>query len=269
MIQIEEQWKEVRQVNPLVHHITNYVTVNDCANVTLAVGASPVMADDREEAADMTSIASALVLNIGTLNSRTVESMLISGKTANQKDIPVIFDPVGAGASAFRSRTAETLLKNIRMTVIRGNISEIRSISGEAGHTRGVDASSADAESDARLLAEKTARQFHCVVSVTGAVDTVSDGERTVSVENGHPAMSGMTGTGCMGTSLTACFCGADPAHPLEAAVSALVCLGEAGEIAWEKAGMLGIGSYHMALLDAVSRMDGETLRKRARIHED
>lgn len=268
MIHAEEQWKKVRQSNPLVHHITNYVTVNDCANVTLAIGASPVMADDREEAADMTSLASALVLNIGTLNARTVESMMISGKTANQKQIPVIFDPVGAGASAFRSRTADTLLKNIHMTVIKGNISEIRNISGEASHTRGVDASAADAEADARLLAERAARQFHCVVAITGPLDTVSDGSRTVLVENGHPAMSGMTGTGCMGSSLTACFCGADPAHPLEAAASALACLGAAGEIAWETAGSKGIGSYHAALLDAVSHMDEETLRKRAKIHE-
>lgn len=258
----------VRDIKPLVHHITNYVTVNDCANITLAVGASPIMADAVEEAGDIAAIASAVVLNMGTLNSRTVESMLEAGKSANKKGIPVVFDPVGAGASRFRNNTATRILSEVKISVLRGNISEIRYISGLAANTKGVDASESDIGGDAGKIALELAGRLGCVVAITGAVDTVSDGKRTVFVKNGHPALSGITGTGCMCSSLMGSFCGAAPDAPFEAAVAALLCMGIAGETANEKAGQAGNGSFRMAIIDAASRMDAGTLNGRAKYHE-
>lgn len=258
----------IREKKPLVHHITNYVTVNDCANITLAVGASPIMADAIEEAGDIAAIASAVVLNMGTLNSRTVPSMIEAGKSANRNGVPVVFDPVGAGASGLRNDTATRILAEVQIAVLRGNISEIRYISGLAANTKGVDASERDTGGDAGEIALALSRRLGCVTAITGAVDTVSDGKRVVYIENGHPALSGITGTGCMCSSLAGSFCGAAPETPFEAAVAALLCMGIAGEIAYEKAGQAGNGSFRMALIDAACRMDAGTLNGRARCRE-
>lgn len=260
--------RRVRETSPLVHHLTNYVTVNDCANITLAIGASPIMADAIEEAADIAAISSALVLNIGTLNSRMVESMLAAGKSANAHNVPVILDPVGAGASALRTSTVARLLDQVKIATVRGNISEIRAVSGLASHTKGVDADSADADEDAGGIASSLARKLGCVVAVTGAVDYVSDGAKTVAIENGHPALSRVSGTGCMCTSLVGCFTGAAPDRALDASVAALACMGIAGEIAFEKTDSCGIGSFHVAVMDAIDTMDGDTLSRMARIRE-
>lgn len=261
---------QVRQRCPLVHHLTNYVTVNDCANITLAVGASPIMADDQAEAADIAAMANAVVLNIGTLNSRTVDSMLKAGRRANAMGVPVILDPVGAGASRLRNDALEQLLSRVQLTVVRGNLSEIRYLAGVAAQARGVDVSEADRAlslEDQEQAVRAAAQRLGCVAVVSGAVDLVSDGERVLSLEGGHPMMSRITGTGCMGTSVVGACCGAWK-QPLEAAATAAAIMNAAGETAYERAGDKGTGSFRMALLDAVSQLDGPTLQGRVRCHE-
>ena len=267
---IGEALEAVRRKKPLVHHITNYVTVNDCANVTLAVGASPIMADDIGEVEAITSIASALVLNIGTLNERTVRSMLAAGKKANERKIPVVFDPVGAGASQLRNQTTEQILREVKISVLRGNMSEIRFVAGLGAATKGVDVSDADLRGGpeaGRSVAEAVAKKLGCVAAITGATDILSDGRRTLFLENGTKLLSRVTGTGCMCTSLVGSFCGASEDFLL-AAAGGVLCMSIAGEIAVEKTGAAGSGSFHMAVIDAVSNMTAATLEGRAKIHE-
>ena len=258
---------EVQSKIPLVHQITNYVTVNDCANITLAVGASPIMADDIAEAADITSISSALVINIGTLNERTVQSMLTAGKKANELGIPVVFDPVGAGASRMRNETAKAILNQVKLAVIRGNLSEISFTAGLKAAARGVDASEADSRRDAAAVAKRAAEQWDCVAAVTGAVDYISDGHRTIAIYNGHKMLSRVTGTGCMCTALTGAFAGACGDY-LAAAAAGIAVMGIAGEIAFETAGEKGTGAFRSAIIDAVSLMDKTVFEKRAKIDE-
>jgi hydroxyethylthiazole kinase len=253
---------KVRAAKPLVHHITNYVTVNDCANITLGIGASPVMADAQSEAADIAALSNALVLNLGTLNERTVPSMLAAGKAANQKGIPVVLDPVGAGASPFRNQTAARLLDEINISVLRGNVSEIKFLAGLDAQTKGVDASECDRQStdDTGQMAQGLARKLCCVVVVSGATDVVADSQRVIYIQNGHPLLGSLCGTGCMCSSLIGSFCGASPDQAFLAAAAAMACMGIAGEIAWQKTGKNGQGSFHSALRDAVSGMDGALL---------
>ncbi|CAH0122172.1 Hydroxyethylthiazole kinase [Paenibacillus sp. CECT 9249] len=260
----------VRQSKPLIHQITNYVTVNDCANVTLAIGASPVMADDADEVAEIVAISSALVLNMGTLNNRVVEAMIAAGQKANESGVPVVLDPVGAGASQLRNRTARTLLERIQFSVIRGNISEIKCLAGANANTRGVDASETDAAGGpeggvgiARLLA----RQYNCVVAITGETDIVSDGVRTLCIQNGHKALGSITGTGCMCSALIGSFCGAG-SDDLVAAAAGVMSMGIAGEIAFEQAGHKGLGSYRVALIDQIGNLGGETICARGKLYE-
>lgn len=261
---------QVRSVKPLIHHITNYVTVNDCANITLAAGASPIMADAEAEAGEIATISAALVLNIGTLNERTIPSMLAAGKAANTAGIPVIFDPVGAGASQLRNQTAKQLISQVKVNVLRGNISEIRFLAGLESDNYGVDAADSDLcrTDDAPDIVRTLARRQNCVVAITGAVDVISDGDKTFCIENGHPMLSSLTGTGCMCSSLIGSFCGANPGTLTEAAAAALLTMGIAGEVAYEKAGRTGTGSFRTALHDAVSLMSAETLKRRSRFYE-
>ena len=260
----------VREGKPLVHHITNYVTVTDCANITLGIGASPVMADAMEEAAAIAAIAAAVVINIGTLNERTIPSMIAAGKSANAEGVPVVFDPVGAGASKLRNSTAERLINEVKLSVIRGNISEIRSVAGLGSKTKGVDASESDltGADDAGQIAKSLAHKLGCVVVISGAVDTISDGNKIMYLENGHPMLGNLTGTGCMCSSLIGSFCGAAKDEPFAAAVAAMLCMGVAGELAFENAGRLGNGSFHVALHDAISLMNAEKLETLARYRE-
>ena len=262
--------EQVRLKKPLVHHITNYVTVNDCANITLAIGGSPIMADDMEEAGDIARIASAVVLNMGTLSERTIPSMLAAGRAANEAGIPVILDPVGAGASELRNKTAARLINEVKLHILRGNISEIRFLAGLASETKGVDASDNDLRSvgDAESVAKPLADRLGCVVAITGAADVVSDGKRVIRIENGHPMLSRITGTGCMCSSLMGAFCGAVSGDPLSAAAAALLTMGIAGEIAYERAGQAGTGSFRVALHDAVSHMDSKILGERGKFYE-
>jgi hydroxyethylthiazole kinase len=246
--------------------------VNDCANITLAIGGSPVMADETEDAVDISAISSAVVLNMGTLNSRTIPAMLASGKTANEKGIPVVFDPVGVGASGLRNKTAEKLLNEVKFSVVRGNISEIRCLAGLQSETKGVDASENDIYNSTDTQTTETvvknlAKKLNCVVAVTGKIDVISDGKRVVTIKNGVEMLGNLTGTGCMCTSLIGSFIGANPENAFGATVTAILSMGISGEIAFEKAGHLGNGSFRAALHDAMSKIDGEILEKRAKIN--
>lgn len=259
-------FEKVRQKRPLIHHITNYVTAGDCANMVLAAGASPVMADDPEEAAEMTFLASALVLNLGTLDARKVESMKRSGKAAAEKKIPVVLDPVGCGAARFRTETAKMLLHTVHPQVVRGNVSEIAALYDGSAHAQGVDAAERDYSRDRQTLAENAAQAWHCVVAVTGTVDVVSDGSRTALIHNGCAMMSRVTGTGCMASSLTAVFCAVEKEDCFAAAVAALAFMGLCGEEAERKSS--GCGTFHAALFDAASQMTGDMLQKGAKCYE-
>lgn len=262
--------KNIRKVKPLIQHITNSVTMNDCANVTLAIGASPIMADEAAEVREIVAISQALVINTGTLNKNAVESMFAAAKEANKLGVPVVLDPVGAGASSLRNRTVKELLEQVRFSVVRGNLSEIRFIAGLSSTTKGVDASEADLRGGAESAAAAVtalAQRLGSVVAVTGAVDVVAGGGRTVRMENGHKMLGSVTGTGCMCTSLIGSACGAVDDY-FAAAVAGILYMSVAGEIAFEKAGQNGSGSFHIALIDAISRLDARTVEERARLYE-
>lgn len=267
----EQCFANLRGRTPLVHNITNYVTVNDCANILLACGASPIMADDIEEAADITSICNALNINIGTLNQRTIPAMLAAGKKANELGRPVVLDPVGAGASALRTNTALRLLEEVQFAVIRGNISEIKTLAGGSSTTKGVDADAADRISEQTLdgavaLTKAFAQKTGAVVAVTGAVDIVSDGKTTYCIRNGHPMMSGITGTGCQLSALIAAFVAANPGCALQAAAAAVCTMGLCGEIAHDRLTAAdGNASYRSYIIDAVYNLTPAELEKGAR----
>lgn len=267
----QDMLANVRAKCPLIHNITNYVTVNDCANILLACGGSPIMADDKDEAAEITSICGGLNINIGTLNSRTIPSMLIAGKRANELRHPVVLDPVGAGASALRTSTALKLLEEVKFTVIRGNISEIKTLALGSGTTKGVDADVADQVTEENLdAAAAFARSFAgktgAVVAITGAIDIVADDKKAYCIRNGHPMMSSITGTGCQLSAMTAAYITANPDHPLEAAAAAVCAMGLAGEIANRRlSDMDGNSSYRNYIIDAIYNMTPEMLEKGAR----
>lgn len=260
----------VRASCPLIHNITNYVTVNDCANIVLACGASPIMADDREEAAEITALCGGLNLNIGTLNSRTIDSMLLAGKRANELGHPVVLDPVGVGASRLRTETALRFLRELSFTVIRGNISEIKTLALGSGTTKGVDADAADKVTEQTLsgiaaFAKAFAQKTGAVIAITGAIDVVADGKTAYCIRNGHPMMSAVTGTGCQLSAMTAAFVTANPAHPLEAAAAAVAAMGLAGELAQRRCTKLdGNASYRNYIIDAIYNMTPEMLEKGA-----
>ena len=264
---------KVRLDCPLVHCITNYVTVNDCANVLLACGASPVMADDEREAEEIVSISSALVINIGTLNSRTIPSMFKAGRRANELGRPVILDPVGAGASSLRTATAMDLIREIDFAVIRGNISEITAIAGRESKTRGVDASDpelldGDLPADVISLILKLREKTGAVITVTGPKDIVAGEKEICIVRNGHPMMSKVSGTGCMLSVITGAFCGAAPSDIAVAAASAAGMFGVAGEFAFERLNSEGGGTstYRSYIIDEVSKMTPEKMREAVKI---
>ena len=266
-----EQFANVRAKSPLVHNITNYVTVNDCANMVLACGASPIMADDAAEVEDITTICGGLNINIGTLNSRTIESMLKAGKKANALGHPVVLDPVGAGASALRTETAYRLLDEVQFTVIRGNISEVKTLASGAGTTKGVDADVADRVTEENLdgavaFAKAFAAKTGAVVAITGAIDIVADGAKAYCIRNGHPMMSAITGTGCQLSALTAAFLTANPGQPLEAAAAAVCAMGLAGEIAHARLTPLdGNATYRNYIIDAIYHMTPAQLEEGAK----
>jgi hydroxyethylthiazole kinase len=253
--------QELRARKPLVHQITNYVVMNETANATLALGALPVMAHAPQEVEEMAAVAGALVLNIGTLSEHWVDAMLLAGKAASG---PIVLDPVGAGATRFRTETAKRLLDELEVAVVRGNAAEVATLAGREAEIRGVESIGADGSS--ADLAREAARTLGSVVSVTGPIDHVSDGERVVAVSNGHELLGTVSGTGCMSTAVTGSFLAAKPAEPLEAAAEALAAFGVAGEDAARDA--RGPGTFHAALYDALYNLDPDTLDGRAKVTE-
>jgi hydroxyethylthiazole kinase len=251
----------IRERKPLVHQITNYVVMNETANATLALGALPVMAHAVQEVEEMASAASALVLNIGTLSDDWVAAMLLAGQAANRAGVPIVLDPVGAGATRYRTETARSLLGELRIAVVRGNSAEIATLAGRQAQIRGVE--SVD-EAAGPELAGEAARALGAVVAITGSVDHVSDGETVRAVANGHELLGTVTGTGCMSTAITGCFLGVRPNDPLAAATEALVAFGVAGEDAAKKA--KGPGSFHVGLYDALYDLDPKKLDSRAKL---
>jgi len=254
--------RELRERKPLVHQITNYVVMNETANATLALGALPVMAHAREEVEEMVALAGALVLNIGTLSPHWIDAMLLAGKSANEHGIPVVLDPVGAGATRFRTETARRLLDEVKVAVLRGNQGEVATLVGVQAEVRGVESIGAGAEP--ADLARAAASKLGLVASVTGPIDHVSDGDRVLAVANGHELLATVTGTGCMSSAITGCFLAVERDRPLEAAAGALASFGVAAEDAARDA--QGPGSFHVGLYDALAALEPETLDARAKI---
>lgn len=268
---MRELLENVRRQAPLIHNITNYVTVNDCANILLACGASPIMADDLEEAEEITSICGGLNINIGTLNQRTIPAMLAAGKQANALGHPVVLDPVGAGASKLRTETALKLLRAVRFAVIRGNISEIKALVQGNGTTKGVDADVADRVTEENLsqaaaFAKAFSKKTGAVVAITGAIDIVADEHTAYCIRNGHPDMSRITGTGCQLSAMTAAYVTANPGRTLDAAAAAVCAMGLCGETARRRmTEQDGNSSYRNYIIDAVYNLTPEALEEGAR----
>jgi len=252
--------RQMRDQKPLIHQITNYVVMNETANATLALGALPVMAHAIEEVEEMVGSASALVLNIGTLSAHWIEAMLIAGLAANACGVPVVLDPVGAGATRLRTETAKRILDEIDVAVLRANPGEVAALVDLTTEMRGVESIGAGANSPD--LAHRTAQKFAVVASVTGPVDYVSDGERSAAISNGHPMLATITGTGCIASAITGCFLAVSGTY-FDAAVEALIALGVAGEDAAR--GAKGPGSFHVNLYDALAALDPDTIDARAR----
>ena len=254
----------VRAMGPLVHNITNYVTVNDCANALLAIGASPIMSDEPADVGDITSICGGLTLNIGTLNQCSIEGMFAAGKRASELGHPIVLDPVGAGASELRTRTAGDLLDKLAVSVIRGNMSEVKALAGGAVATRGVDVCPDDAVCEKNLatgvaFARDFAAKTGAVVAITGAIDIVADAERAYAVRNGHPLMGRITGAGCALGGVLAAFL-ATGEDPLVATVTAHAAYGVAAERA--AADAAGPGSFAVGLLDALAAVQPADLAR-------
>lgn len=268
---MKECMDNVRKNVPLVHNITNYVTVNDVANILLACGGSPIMSDEPEDVEDITSVCGGLNINIGTLYQSSIEGMLLAGKKANELGHPVLLDPVGAGASRLRTDTALRIMKEIKLTVIRGNISEIKTLAYGSGTTKGVDADVADAVTeetlnDAIAFVKNFARKTSCIIAVTGAIDLVSDGEICYVIRNGRPEMGKITGTGCQLSGMMTAYVTANQEKPLEAAASAVCIMGLAGEIGWSRMQEGdGNATYRNRIIDAVYQMTGEDLERGAK----
>jgi hydroxyethylthiazole kinase len=252
----------VRDKRPLVHHITNWVTIFDCAQIVKSFGASPVMAHAREEAGAMTGIASALVLNIGTLTTDVTDSMQLAAAAANQKGIPVVFDVCGAGATPYRDQKSLEILDGAKISVLKGNSSEIARIAGLAVQTKGVDAGQVAA--DLREVARSLSAQRACTVVITGAEDIVAGEGKLFLVRNGHPMMANVVGTGCMATSAIASFAGATPDRIAEAAAAGLACFEIAAELAVQKSD--GPMAFKHQLFDCAFRLDEKQVESLQRV---
>ncbi|MEG1623845.1 MAG: hydroxyethylthiazole kinase [Raoultibacter sp.] len=264
----------VRATTPLVHNITNYVTVNDCANALIACGASPIMSDEAKDVVDITTICGALVLNIGTLNKRSIKSMFKAAARAGELNHPIILDPVGAGASRLRTKTASDLLDEAAVSVVRGNMSEIKALANGATTTRGVDVCPADAVVpenlvEAAAFAKNFAAEAGVVVAITGAIDIVATAKVAYAIYNGSPWQGKITGAGCMLSSMCGAYAAAMPSSPLDATLAAVCLMGLAGQVAEDRMGPQdGNGTFRTYLLDALCSIDPETLAQGARFEE-
>jgi len=262
----ERIWADIQRIRaegPVIHNITNYVAMNTTANALLAIGASPVMAHAEEEVEEMTAIARALVINIGTLSTPWIAAMFKAGEAARRNRRPIILDPVGAGATTFRTATARKLLAELRPAILRGNASEIRALADDERSTRGVD--SAYQPEDAVEAADRLCARYGCVVAASGAVDVISSGGTTTRVFNGHPMMPKVTGLGCTASALTGAFAAVNQSAR-EAAVNAMAVMGIAGELAAEDA--RGPGTFLVRFLDALYRLTESDIRERVQVRE-
>lgn len=263
--------EHVRKSKPLIHNITNYVTVNDVANVLLACGGSPIMSDEPDDVVDITSICGGLNINIGTLNKKSVRGMFLAGARANQLGHPVLLDPVGAGASTLRTSTALSLMEKIKFDVIRGNVSEIKTLALGTGSTKGVDADVADAVTEENLdsmisFAKGFSKKSGAIIAITGAIDLIADSEKCFVIRNGRAEMSKITGTGCQLSGMMTAYIVANSENKLEAAAAAVCVMGLAGEIGY--ANMQegeGNSTYRNRIIDAIYNMDAKTLEKGAK----
>lgn len=263
---LKERLENLRQCAPLVHNITNYVTANACANILLACGGSPIMADDVDEVEEITAICGGLNINLGTLNAHTIPSMLMAGKKANELSHPVLLDPVGVGASRLRTGTAEEILKQVSLSVIRGNSSEMKALAVGGGTTKGVDADILDAVDEENLnhvisFAKDFAQKTRAVIAITGAIDIATDGKKTYVIRNGHPMMSRITGTGCMLSAMMTAYVVANPDDILEAVTASLCAMGICGERAHRRLTTLdGNTTYYNYIMDEIFHLDGDIL---------
>ena len=267
---MKRQFDLLRKTMPLIHNITNYVTVNDVANILLACGGSPIMSDEVEDVEDITSICNGLNINIGTLHKSSIEGMLRAGKKANDLQHPILLDPVGAGASKFRTETALKLMQELNLAVIRGNISEIKTLALGSGTTKGVDADVSDAVTEENLeqaieFVKAFSKKTGTIIAVTGRIDLVTDGNRCYVIRNGRPEMGKITGTGCQLSGMMTAFITANPDEMLEAAAAAVCAMGLAGEIGWSRM-QTGDGNatYRNRIIDAIYNMTGDILEKGA-----
>lgn len=262
--QIAEDLRLIREKRPLVHSITNYVVMNETANATLCIGALPIMSHTNEEVEEMVGIAGALVLNIGTLSPDWIDAMELAGKRANEKNIPVILDPVGVGATRFRTDSSKRLLDNVQIFIVRGNVAEIATLAGIASEVKGVESMGAS-ETPANI-AKRFASAYGCTAAITGAVDVVSDGSRTAAISNGHEMLGRVVGTGCMCDVIVAAFAAVEN-DPFTAAVGGLVAFGIAGENAAAVSGGKP-GTFHMELYNTLYMLTGENIERKQRICE-
>lgn len=251
---------KVQQKNPLIHQMTNNVTINDCANVTLAIGASPVMTTGKNDVADMANLADAVVINFGTINDGMYEAMLIAGKTANKKGIPVVVDPVGAGATPYRTRVIRDFFEKVDVAIVRGNVSEINALINDEVKTRGVDAG--DVAESKQVIAETTANMYSVTTVISGETDIISNGKTTYGLSNGDLLLTKVTGTGCMSTALIASFAAVTDDW-LAASIAGMAVMGIAGEVAKNNLeGHLGLGTFRVNLIDAISNFENLSLYK-------
>lgn len=264
--QIKALFSLIRAKKPLLHHITNHVTIQDCANIALAAGGSPVMADGIAEVEEMVSKANALVLNLGTLNAGSMKAMVLAGRKANEKDTPVIFDPVGAGATHFRSEMAARLLDKVKIDVIRGNHSEVASLLDARIETKGVD--SGEVAEEIHSTAFRAAEKFNCIVAISGKTDAVASGTHCCLIQNGHEMLARITGTGCTTATLIAAFAGITKNY-YHAAIAGTSTMGICGEMAAESLAVNeGLATFRIRLWDRLSLMDGEQWQKEVKWHE-
>ncbi|CAG9612305.1 Hydroxyethylthiazole kinase [Bacillus rhizoplanae] len=263
--EIAQVIETVRERNPLVHNITNVVVTNFTANGLLALGASPVMAYAKEEVAEMASIAGALVLNMGTLRPEEVEAMGIAGKSANAHNVPVLFDPVGAGATSYRTEVARHIPSEVKLAIIRGNAAEIANVIDEKWEIKGVDAG--EGNGDVVSIAKQTAEQLDTVAVITGKEDVITDGERTFILRNGHPILTKVTGTGCLLTSVIGAFAAVERDY-VKAAVAAVTLYGVAAEIAANKTADQGPGSFQIEFLNQLANVTAKDVEQYGNVEE-
>ncbi len=256
-------YASIHEMHPLIHHITNFVVMNDTANATLALGALPVMAHAREEVAEMVGAAAALVLNPGTLSPEWVDAMMIAGQRANELGVPIVYDPVGVGATRLRNETGAQFLRHLKLAAIRGNSGEIGALAGAGGIVKGVE--SVEGVKDPITVARDLAKRYGTVVAITGKRDIISDGERVMGVDNGHVLLKTITGTGCMSTTAVGAFCAVEGDHLL-ATTAALACYGLAAERAARRA--KAPGSFRSALLDALYQLTPTQIKTGVKVVE-